>query len=674
MVVVAPDPDSFHADAGALAATTATLDARIDELKSQVYDTVRVHKREFIAAYNRTTGLCAQARVLADDLRAVAREADGEREGFARAHAQSNQRMHVLRAELELSRELVVTLSAIAQAYDGLVQLTASLADGRHEEAADALISLEERVRALRARARAGPGGTVQGPRVLCALAAELQGKRAQLELLLDELLGAAISLGDDALVVSANVVAQTGDTSLRQVLGAMALTGSLGHALSDLGTRAAARASLVASGVCVVRSGAAGGGCCTVNFELRAAGAGDGARLSNLSGHTVIAEVAQRLEGVLLLLRTLAGPSGLGGVGMPQETGMLHSAGVGARVPRVCEQVAADPLALLAAQLWPSIVRTVADLATEAAVRATAVQPTAEPAAEADDALRARVQLPPPPPPAAELCKLLRAFEAEARSLCLVSAAPLIELDGVPHTPVPAAPSRHKLYSPAAPQPQCGSPSSTPLSAPRALFPSPAPSALSATPEPAAETPSLEAVCKRLPSAAAGRWRLDTLDNVRRLAALAGRGTVRAPLGLAQEVPATRGPPATPGPRAADGSPGASDVSADGALESWAAAARALAFAPCNVSACLPEVLASAHALMAAACAAGGDLGTATLLYDTVHDEFDLYRALAPHALGGGLCELPGVAMVVANDLAYLAHAAVTLGAQVIVIVTVDQ
>jgi hypothetical protein len=61
-------PNLFHADAGALAATLLKLDARVDELKSQVYDTVRVHKREFVAAYNRTAGLRAQVRALADDL------------------------------------------------------------------------------------------------------------------------------------------------------------------------------------------------------------------------------------------------------------------------------------------------------------------------------------------------------------------------------------------------------------------------------------------------------------------------------------------------------------------------------------------------------------------------------------------------------------------------------
>jgi hypothetical protein len=75
--------------------------------------------------------------------------------------AQSDQRMGALRAELALSRELVGTLGAIAEAHDGVSQLTASLADGRREEAAGALVSLKGRVRALRAHA---PAGAKDGP------------------------------------------------------------------------------------------------------------------------------------------------------------------------------------------------------------------------------------------------------------------------------------------------------------------------------------------------------------------------------------------------------------------------------------------------------------------------------------------------------------------------------
>jgi tetratricopeptide (TPR) repeat protein len=216
------DPNGFHKDAAQLAATLAKLDARIDELKSQVFDIVRVQKREFVSAYTRAASLRKQVAALADDLSAVARDAEGERNEFEADRLHSDERMRALRHELALSTEVVSVLAEIGNAHASLVALDAQLDAGRYEEAARLLTEAERRLRALRAHvARTEPADAEQ-PAILRALASELQRRRASLEFSLQTLFEEAVSLDEQALRVRTSVAAPAvdapSDISLRQV------------------------------------------------------------------------------------------------------------------------------------------------------------------------------------------------------------------------------------------------------------------------------------------------------------------------------------------------------------------------------------------------------------------------------------------------------------------------
>ncbi|KAG8465880.1 hypothetical protein KFE25_005450 [Diacronema lutheri] len=710
------DPNTFHADADALRATVDRLDARIDELKSQVFDAVRVHKKEFVAAYARAARLRVQVRELADELRAVAREAEGERDGLEAEQTASETRAAALRAEIDASRRLLDVLGAVAQTSDGIGTLDDALAEGRYVEGARALVEMEACIRTLRERAAAdiaaavatleaarspasptAPVGNdaaaVAEPRVLRELGAQLASRRAALEATLDELLADAIDLADDALVVRAIVSAGASRSldavSLTEVLDAMAAAHCLDRPLAALGAQLAATLDAIAAGELRARAAPApsalDGGradAVTVLLEVRpvspALGAADSSAARDRGEHQpaaagesvdcVLADARSRIEGLLAVLRAV------GGV----DDGIRREARRGARAD-VCAGEPLRPMrALCATHLWPAVLRGAESLAVDAAVRAASASVHAARGGEADGGASARVRLPPTASPIVELRELLMRLDAAAAEVGIVA---------------PSADERRAA-----------------VAAVRATLNGGEPTAEHATRTAAVAIggpdPSLAQLCAKLPTAAADEWRCRALEDVRALAAQAGRGTVRAPFGLSASAGAAAskpradtqggaghvgpggakpvGPgPATPAerepgharpvglaapaePRADGGGRAADEDSASTErMPPWSSAARALAFAPSDVSACVAPLLRTVHALLAAACDETCGDGAARLMLQTARDAIDLYRALVPHALGGGLGQVPGIAMVVSNDCAYLAHCCATLGAQ---------
>lgn len=211
------DPNSFHADAEALEGAAARLDGRIDELKAQIFDIVRVQRREFVGAYARASQLAKAVGGLEADLRAVAAEAAGERGGFETERVRADARAAALRAQLDRSAELVDALGAISRAHGALALVDDALAAGRYEAAVGALVEAEADVRRLRLRlATAEPPPDAEQPSLLRGLAASLQGARARLEVALAELFEAALAVDEAALGIRGTLSAGTAGAPVR--------------------------------------------------------------------------------------------------------------------------------------------------------------------------------------------------------------------------------------------------------------------------------------------------------------------------------------------------------------------------------------------------------------------------------------------------------------------------